>query len=285
MAEFDVMAEFEDHPLTNIFELMNDAQLAELAADIKAEGQRDPIFLWQGKIIDGRNRYRACQILGIEVLWRKMDFSDDKEALAFVVSRNLKRLHLPPKKRDEMIVRARNSPIWRDASNREIARQIDVDEATVRRALKQNADVGYLRKNAADTPSNPIENTQTPSDVVESEPTSPTPPETITVKRGKQEYQMHPHRPDAPPNPEGRAPTEDELKRRSQANTAKAVKSNERYKKRAPADVRAAFNLMDEDGRKRFLREAICQYLDFAREVIKEVDEREAAGDDAEQAW
>ena len=34
--------------------MMDDEALAELAADIKAESQREPIFLWQGEIIDGR---------------------------------------------------------------------------------------------------------------------------------------------------------------------------------------------------------------------------------------
>jgi len=80
------------HPLANIFPLMDEAGLAELAADIKAESQREPIVLWQEQIIDGPNRYRACQIAEVEPVIKTIDFpGGEAEALNYVVSRNLKR--------------------------------------------------------------------------------------------------------------------------------------------------------------------------------------------------
>ena len=53
------MDEFEFHPIANLFPLMDDASLAELADDIKAHGLKEWIKLWQDKVIDGRNRYHA----------------------------------------------------------------------------------------------------------------------------------------------------------------------------------------------------------------------------------
>lgn len=50
------------HPAANIFPMMNDVRLQELADDIAANGLRVPIQLLDGKIIDGRNRLKACQI-------------------------------------------------------------------------------------------------------------------------------------------------------------------------------------------------------------------------------
>jgi hypothetical protein len=65
--------------------------LDELAEDIKANGLREYIRLWQDKIIDGRNRYAACRIAGVEPTYKDVKFRDADAALAYVISRNLKR--------------------------------------------------------------------------------------------------------------------------------------------------------------------------------------------------
>lgn len=58
---------FEFHPLCSAFPLMIGDEFAELVADIKQHGQRDPVTLYRGEILDGRNRCLACQQLGIGV--------------------------------------------------------------------------------------------------------------------------------------------------------------------------------------------------------------------------
>ncbi len=58
--------ELKNHPAADAFPMMDDARLSELQADIAANGQREPITLCDGMILDGRNRYRVCLLLGIE---------------------------------------------------------------------------------------------------------------------------------------------------------------------------------------------------------------------------
>jgi N6-adenosine-specific RNA methylase IME4 len=57
--------EYEIHPAANIFPMLEEKRLQELADDIRENGQREAIRLLNGKILDGRNRYAACKRLGI----------------------------------------------------------------------------------------------------------------------------------------------------------------------------------------------------------------------------
>jgi ParB-like chromosome segregation protein Spo0J len=55
------------HPIADLFPMMTDEELANLAADIKANGLIHPLVVDKnGLLIDGRNRDKACQLAGIE---------------------------------------------------------------------------------------------------------------------------------------------------------------------------------------------------------------------------
>jgi protein gp37/ParB-like chromosome segregation protein Spo0J len=56
----------EFHPIAEVWPLLEDDALRALSDDIKANGQSVPIVTYEGKILDGRNRYRACEIAGVE---------------------------------------------------------------------------------------------------------------------------------------------------------------------------------------------------------------------------
>lgn len=56
------------HPLAEVFPTAAKGPAFDaLLNDIRANGQTDPILLYEGKILDGRARYRACALLGIPV--------------------------------------------------------------------------------------------------------------------------------------------------------------------------------------------------------------------------
>lgn len=81
------------HPVCEIFPMMSEVELAELTKDIKDRGLLEPIWLDSaGKIIDGRNRYRACKKASIEPIYRT--WNGGGELLDFVLSLNLRRRHL-----------------------------------------------------------------------------------------------------------------------------------------------------------------------------------------------
>lgn len=82
---------YEFHEIANIFPLLEGDQFQAFVADIKENGQREPARIYQGKILDGRNRYRACVELGIKC---KAENVEPDDPIAYVLSLNRFRRHL-----------------------------------------------------------------------------------------------------------------------------------------------------------------------------------------------
>jgi hypothetical protein len=79
------------HPIADVWPMMEEDKLAELADDIRKNGQLVPVWLYEGKILDGRNRWAACQIAGVEP--RTKEYTGD-EPTAFAVAMNDRRRHM-----------------------------------------------------------------------------------------------------------------------------------------------------------------------------------------------
>jgi hypothetical protein len=102
------MEQRKSHPIADIFPLMTEEETNDLANDILLHGQREPIWIYQGKILDGRNRYNACLLKGVEPRIAEYLGSDPVE---FAVSMNLKRRQLDDAQRS--IVAARIASLKR----------------------------------------------------------------------------------------------------------------------------------------------------------------------------
>jgi len=81
----------QTHPIADLMPSMSEEEYKNLIEDIKVNGLIEPIYLFEGKILDGRHRYRACVELGIEP--RFEEYSGNSP-VSFVISKNLKRRHL-----------------------------------------------------------------------------------------------------------------------------------------------------------------------------------------------
>ena len=86
---------YEYHAVANIFPMMGEPEFSELKADIAKNGLKLPIWLHEGKIVDGRNRYKACLEVGGNVE-RFQEWDGVGSLVEFVVSLNTKRRHLTP---------------------------------------------------------------------------------------------------------------------------------------------------------------------------------------------
>lgn len=95
----------ELHPLCTLFPRMADDAFEAFKADIGSHGQRDPIVVHEGLILDGGNRYRAITALGIEPLTVEFEGGDP---VAFVLSVNLHRRHMTPGQQAAIVASAQD---------------------------------------------------------------------------------------------------------------------------------------------------------------------------------
>lgn len=129
------------HPTAEIFPLMSDAELDALAEDIKTHGQQEVICLHQdGSILDGRNRWLACERAGVEPLTKK--WHGIGSTLAFVISENLHRRHLSESQRAMVAARVaglkkgqrQDRSIDPSTTQPEAAKLFNVSEPSIKRA-------------------------------------------------------------------------------------------------------------------------------------------------------
>ena len=92
------MKQYEFHPIAKVFPLDQDGpDFDAFVEDIKVNGLQQPIVLHEGKILDGRRRYLACQQAGVEPKFLVWDRKGS--ARRFVLSANIHRRHLTPSQR------------------------------------------------------------------------------------------------------------------------------------------------------------------------------------------
>ena len=88
---------YANHPAADLFPMMDAAAHEELKADIAKHGQRRPVIFIGNQVLDGRNRLKACNELGIEP--KREEAPADVDPFEFVLSLNLHRRHLTESQR------------------------------------------------------------------------------------------------------------------------------------------------------------------------------------------
>jgi DNA modification methylase len=84
------------HEAANIFPLLDERSFDGLVDDIRENGLREPIKIFDGLVLDGRNRYRACLQAGVKPKFEHVKPSD---TISYVLSLNLHRRHLDTSQR------------------------------------------------------------------------------------------------------------------------------------------------------------------------------------------
>jgi hypothetical protein len=129
-------ADLKFHPLADIFPLMEGEEFEALVADIKAHALRTKITLHEGKILDGRNRYRAMLAAGHTTPISSGHFFKYKSLvpgdtpLDYVIRANLHRRHLTAEQKREVIAKLLKAQP--EKSDRQIGKMAKVSKNTAK---------------------------------------------------------------------------------------------------------------------------------------------------------
>ncbi len=87
------------HRYADYFPLLEGEVFDNLVRDIREHGLRKPIDTYEGAILDGRNRERACRKADVKPRYVEFKAKDPLEALYYVISVNLCRRDVTPTQR------------------------------------------------------------------------------------------------------------------------------------------------------------------------------------------
>jgi hypothetical protein len=134
--------ELKQHPLSAAFPAMSADDFQALKDDIEVNGQREPVMVFEGMVLDGWHRYRACCELGLKP--QQFTFPEGDDPVAFVKGLNLHRRHLTASQRAAAVVACsawapasrpkKGAPGAPFSTKADLAREAHVSESTIAQA-------------------------------------------------------------------------------------------------------------------------------------------------------
>ncbi|MDI3562438.1 hypothetical protein [Bradyrhizobium sp. Arg816] len=144
------------HPAAELLTLMSEQELQELGDDIQKNRLHEGVAVFEGQLLDGRNRLDAMEMAGATLVtangkpdWENIPHRNaaGRDPISYVLSKNFLRRHLSTEQKQELI--AKLLILAPDKSNRQIAAIVKVDHKTVAsvRAKEQSSgEIPQLRE-------------------------------------------------------------------------------------------------------------------------------------------
>jgi len=121
------------HPFAARFPMLSEEEIADLAADIKANGLIHPIVLdGEGQLIDGRNRLAACKVAGVEPHFTTLN---GHHPIAYILSSNVRRRQLSKGQQAMFVAEGISLFLGNNRPVSTIAAEADVPQPSVAKAM------------------------------------------------------------------------------------------------------------------------------------------------------
>lgn len=93
-----------DDEFRSLIPSLSEDEYRQLEKNVKAEGCRDALVLWDGILLDGHNRYKICTENDIEFKTVDMQFDSRYEAKEWIIKNQFGRRNLNPYQRAELVL-------------------------------------------------------------------------------------------------------------------------------------------------------------------------------------
>lgn len=125
----------EFHEYANLFPMMTQEERAALVDDMKRNGydKTAPIIIYQGKILDGRNRYSAAREIGI--IPPSVEY-EGNDPLGFVIRHNLTRRHLNETQRAGVAAKIANIERGEFIGNQSVSANLQIPKVSIQKAAE-----------------------------------------------------------------------------------------------------------------------------------------------------
>jgi ParB-like chromosome segregation protein Spo0J len=136
----DPAKELDVHPLANVIPPMTEAEYEALVKSIEANGLQVPITIHEGKILDGRHRYRAMIKIGkYKLKDESFRVYEGSNPLQFVLDANVRRRHLNASQlaligADLVTTKLGYNQHMVGITNEKAAKMLNVSEANIKKA-------------------------------------------------------------------------------------------------------------------------------------------------------
>jgi ParB-like chromosome segregation protein Spo0J len=191
------------HPIADEWPLLDGSAFVSLVASVEKHGVQVPGWLYEGKILDGRNRYRAAEAAGVAMdRWHTFEGTEE-EARELARLLNDERRHLTREDRAAWVTKLRAKGM----STRAIADAVGTSRETVRRDLAGDTHVSPAPDLTQEPePCAPTPTPRSPSSAPSSPASAPaSEPPKVTGLDGKKYAAQRPQAKPAP-KPEPAAP-------------------------------------------------------------------------------
>jgi len=140
------LGEFEVHPAADAYPMIDGEEFTQLVDSVKRNGLREPIILNHDRtvLIDGRNRFRACEAAGVDPVFETLGAHyDELKILNLIVDRNERRRDMNAGQK--AMVALALEPMFADAIRvKETARKLATPAS--RQDTESNATLADLRE-------------------------------------------------------------------------------------------------------------------------------------------